>query len=77
MGGVADLAPHFVKATEMAAIAAAPWRGRGDGKAADGAAVEAMRAVFDEVPFDGRVAIGEGERDDAPMLWIAEPLSSL
>jgi len=77
MGGVADLAPHFVRATEMAAIAAAPWRGRGDGKAADGAAVEAMRAVFDEVPFDGRVAIGEGERDDAPMLWIGEPLGSL
>ena len=39
--------------------------------------VEAMRAVFDKVPFDGRVAIGEGERDDAPMLWIGEPLGSM
>ncbi|DAC48501.1 MAG TPA: class II fructose-bisphosphatase [Candidatus Thalassarchaeaceae archaeon] len=68
---------HFVKATEEAAIAAAKWRGRGDGKLADGAAVEAMRAVFDTVPFDGRVAIGEGERDDAPMLWIGEPLGSM
>ena len=35
-----------------------------------------MRAVFDTIPFDGRVAIGEGERDDAPMLWIGEPLGS-
>ncbi len=73
----ADLAPDFLKATEAAAIAASKWKGLGDGKAADGAAVEAMRAVFDTVPFDGRVAIGEGERDDAPMLWIGEPLGSL
>ena len=72
----ADLIPEFLKATEAAAIAASKWRGLGDGKAADGAAVEAMRAVFDSVPFDGRVAIGEGERDDAPMLWIGEPLGS-
>ncbi|HJM19574.1 MAG TPA: class II fructose-bisphosphatase [Candidatus Thalassarchaeaceae archaeon] len=72
-----DLVSHFVRATEEAAIAAAKWRGRGDGKLADGAAVEAMRAVFDNVPFDGRVAIGEGERDDAPMLWIGEPLGSM
>ena len=72
-----DLESHFLAATEAAAIAAAAWRGKGDGKAADGAAVEAMRAVFDQVPFDGRVAIGEGERDDAPMLWIGEPLGSL
>ena len=72
-----DLADHFVQATEAAAVAASKWRGLGDGKAADGAAVEAMRAVFDNVPFDGRVAIGEGERDDAPMLWIGEPLGSL
>ena len=72
-----DLESHFLAATEAAAIAAAAWRGKGDGKAADGAAVEAMRAIFDEVPFDGRVAIGEGERDDAPMLWIGEPLGSM
>ena len=72
-----DLADHFLQATEAAAVAASAWRGLGDGKAADGAAVEAMRAVFDNVPFDGRVAIGEGERDDAPMLWIGEPLGSM
>ena len=72
-----DLEKHFLAATEAAAIAASWWRGKGDGKAADGAAVEAMRKVFDEVPFDGRVAIGEGERDDAPMLWIGEPLGSM
>ncbi len=73
----ADLVPDFLKATEAAAIAASKWRGLGDRKAADGAAVEAMRAVFDSIPFNGRVAIGEGERDDAPMLWIGEPLGSL
>ena len=73
----ADLVPDFLKATEAAAIAASKWKGLGDGKAADGAAVEAMRLVFDRVPFDGRGAIGEGERDDAPMLWIGEPLGAL
>ena len=71
-----DLAEHFLQATEAAAVAASAWRGMGERKAADGAAVEAMRAVFDTVPFDGRVAIGEGERDEAPMLWIGEPLGS-
>ena len=69
-----SLEKYFLDATESAAIAAASWIGLGDGKAADGAAVEAMRNIFDHVPFDGRVAIGEGERDDAPMLWIGEPL---
>ena len=54
----ADFVDFFLEATEAAAVAASPWRGKGDGKAADGAAVEAMRAVFDKVPFDGRVAIG-------------------
>jgi len=73
----ADLEHYFLEATEAAAVAASAWRGKGDGKAADGAAVEAMRGVFDKVPFDGRVAIGEGERDDAPMLWIGEPLGSM
>ena len=73
----ADLVPDFLRATAAAAIAASAWKGLGDRKAADGAAVEAMRSVFDNVPFDGRVAIGEGERDDAPMLWIGEPLGSM
>ncbi len=77
MTGTSDLANHFLRACEDAAIAAAKWRGRGERKKADGAAVEAMRAVFDSVPFDGRVAIGEGERDDAPMLYIGEPLGCL
>ena len=72
-----SLEKYFLDATESAAIAAASWIGLGDGKAADGAAVEAMRNVFDNVPFDGRVAIGEGERDDAPMLWIGESLGSM
>lgn len=77
MASTSDLADHFLRACEDAAIAAAKWRGRGERKKADGAAVEAMRKVFDTVPFDGRVAIGEGERDDAPMLYIGEPLGSL
>ncbi len=71
-----DLIPDFLRATEVAAVAASKWIGLGDGKAADGAAVEAMRGVFDTIPFDGRVAIGEGERDDAPMLWIGEKLGT-
>jgi fructose-1,6-bisphosphatase class II len=77
MTSTSDLAEHFLRACEDAAIAAAHWRGRGERKLADGAAVEAMRKVFDTVPFDGRVAIGEGERDDAPMLYIGEPLGNL
>ncbi|OIR12963.1 MAG: fructose-bisphosphatase, class II [Marine Group III euryarchaeote CG-Bathy2] len=76
MGSVAGLAPEFLRATEAAAIAAGSMRGCGDNKAADAAAVAAMRAVFDTIAFDGRVAIGEGERDEAPMLWIGEPLGS-
>jgi fructose-1,6-bisphosphatase II len=73
---VAGLAPEFLRATEAAAIAAGRMRGCGDNKAADAAAVAAMRTVFDTIAFDGRVAIGEGERDEAPMLWIGEPLGS-
>ena len=73
MAGTSDLADYFLRACEDAAIAAAKWRGKGEGKKADGAAVEAMRAVFASVPFDGRVAIGEGARDDAPLLSIGEP----
>ena len=77
MAAVGELADHFRLACERAAIASDEWRGKGDGKAADGAAVEAMRSTFDQVPFDGRVAIGEGERDEAPMLWIGEPLGNM
>lgn len=76
MGKVSQLANHFLDAVDMAAIASAKWRGKGDKIAADAAAVEAMRITFDNVPFDGRVAIGEGERDNAPMLYIGERLGS-
>ena len=63
---------EMVRVTEAAAIAAARLVGRGDEKAADHAAVEAMRAAFNELEFDGTVVIGEGERDEAPMLYIGE-----
>jgi fructose-1,6-bisphosphatase II / sedoheptulose-1,7-bisphosphatase len=63
---------EMVRVTEAAAIAASKWIGRGDEKAADAAAVEAMRTAFNELPFDGTVVIGEGERDEAPMLFIGE-----
>ena len=76
MGQVSQLANHFLDAVDMAAIASANWRGKGDKIAADAAAVEAMRMTFDAVPFDGRVAIGEGERDEAPMLYIGEQLGN-
>ena len=77
MGITTDLSQHFIEAVDQAAIASAAWRGKGDKNAADDAAVEAMRRTFDQVPFDGRVAIGEGERDDAPMLFIGEELGSM
>ena len=63
---------EMVRVTEAAAIAASRLIGRGDEKAADAAAVEAMRKGFDELAIDGTVVIGEGERDEAPMLYIGE-----
>ncbi|MXO65777.1 class II fructose-bisphosphatase [Altericroceibacterium endophyticum] len=63
---------EMVRVTEAAAIAASKLVGRGDEKAADAAAVEAMREAFDELYMDGTVVIGEGERDEAPMLYIGE-----
>jgi fructose-1,6-bisphosphatase II / sedoheptulose-1,7-bisphosphatase len=63
---------EMVRVTEAAAIAASKWIGRGDNDAADDAAVEAMRKAFNDLPFDGTVVIGEGERDEAPMLFIGE-----
>ena len=63
---------EMVRVTEAAAIAASKLIGRGDEKAADAAAVEAMRRAFDELEIDGTVVIGEGERDEAPMLYIGE-----
>ncbi|RVQ66521.1 class II fructose-bisphosphatase [Croceicoccus ponticola] len=63
---------ELVRVTEAAAIAASHLIGRGDEKAADHAAVEAMRIAFDDLYMDGTVVIGEGERDEAPMLYIGE-----
>ena len=63
---------EMVRVTEAAAIAASQWIGRGDNDAADAAAVEAMRAALNELPLCGTVVIGEGERDEAPMLYIGE-----
>ncbi len=63
---------EMVRVTEAAAIAASALIGRGDEKAADAAAVEAMRRAFDDLHIDGTVVIGEGERDEAPMLYIGE-----
>ncbi len=66
------LALHLLRSTQAAALASLEWVGRGDKNAADRAAVEAMRAVLAEVPGRGRVVIGEGEKDDAPMLYNDE-----
>ncbi|MGQ5702797.1 class II fructose-bisphosphatase [Sandaracinobacteroides sp. A072] len=63
---------EMVRVTEYAAIAASRLTGRGDEKAADAAAVAAMRAALNQLPIDGTVVIGEGERDEAPMLFIGE-----
>ena len=67
-----ELALEFVRVTEAAALAAGRLMGRGDKEAADQAAVDAMRTVFDTVQIDGTVVIGEGEMDEAPMLYIGE-----
>lgn len=64
----------FVKVTESAALAASRWMGRGERDAADGAAVEKMREALGEMEISGRIVIGEGERDEAPMLFIGEEL---
>lgn len=71
-----NLALEFIRVTEAAAIEAARWIGRGDKKAADGAAVRAMRARFNAIDFLGKVVIGEGEKDEAPMLYTGEKVGS-
>ena len=63
-----NFALEFVRVTEAAALESARLMGRGDEKAADHAAVEAMRKMLNSIQFDGTVVIGEGERDEAPML---------
>ena len=66
------LALEMVRVTEAAAIASARFMGRGDGIEADRAATEAMRRTMDEIDMAGTIVIGEGERDEAPMLYIGE-----
>jgi fructose-1,6-bisphosphatase class II len=67
-----DLSLEFLSVVEQAAIACAHTMGQGDGHSSDRAAVEAMRSCLDNVPIDGTIVIGEGERDEAPMLYIGE-----
>jgi fructose-1,6-bisphosphatase II len=69
-----NLAMDLMRATEAAALAGGRWMGRGDKNAADGAAVEAMRVVLNSVSMDGVVVIGEGEKDEAPMLFNGEQI---
>jgi fructose-1,6-bisphosphatase class II len=71
-----NLALEAIRVTEAAALNCARLTGRGDEKAADQAAVDAMRKAFDALPIDGTVVIGEGERDEAPMLYIGEKVGS-
>ena len=71
-----NLALELVRVTEAAALAAARWMGRGDKEAADQAAVDAMRLLMDTVPMDGTVVIGEGEKDNAPMLYNGERIGN-
>jgi len=69
-----NLALELARVTEAAALAASRWMGRGDKEGADGAAVDAMRIVLQTVPMDGIVVIGEGEKDEAPMLYNGEAI---
>lgn len=71
-----SLSMELVRITEAAAIASSKWMGRGLKNEADDAATEAMRTVFDTIPMRGTVVIGEGEMDEAPMLYIGEQLGS-
>jgi fructose-1,6-bisphosphatase II len=71
-----SLSMELIRVTEAAALSSARWMGRGDKESADGAATSAMRDVFDTVPMKGTVVIGEGEMDEAPMLYIGEKLGT-
>ncbi len=72
-----DLAVEFLRVVEKAAIASARTMGQGDRKLADQAATEAMRSTMDKVPMRGTIVIGEGERDEAPMLYIGEKVGAV
>ena len=71
-----ELAIEFSRVTEAAALAGYKWLGRGDKNIADGAAVHAMRIVLNQINIDGEIVIGEGEIDDAPMLYIGEKVGT-
>jgi fructose-1,6-bisphosphatase II len=71
-----NLALELVRVTEAGALASARWMGRGDKNTADGAAVDAMRRALGMIPMDGLVVIGEGEKDEAPMLYIGEKIGT-
>ncbi|MDK8180004.1 class II fructose-bisphosphatase [Paenibacillus sp. UMB4589-SE434] len=71
-----QLALEIARVTEAGALASASWIGRGDKHSADHAATSAIREMFDSVPIDGTVVIGEGEMDEAPMLYIGEKVGS-
>src|SRR6188768_4447628 len=70
------LSLEIVRVTERAAVSSARLRGHGNEKAADQAAVDAMRRELNKLPIDGTVVIGEGERDEAPMLYIGEKVGN-
>jgi len=72
-----ELTLEIVRVTELAALASAQWMGRGVKNEADGAATAAMRKMLDSVPIDGTVVIGEGEMDEAPMLYIGEKVGNM
>src|SRR5258708_22806761 len=71
-----DLAPKFIRVVENAAIASARTMGRGEGELSDKVAVESMRGTMDSIPMRGTIVIGEGERDQAPMLYIGEKVGA-
>src|SRR3984893_2656767 len=71
-----NLSLEPVRVTEAGALASARWMGRGDKNKSDGAAVDAMRRALGMIPMDGVVVIGEGEKDEAPMLYIGEKIGT-
>ena len=71
-----DLASRFLRVVEVAAIASARTMGRGERKFSDQVATEAMRRTMDTIPMRGTIVIGEGERDEAPMLYIGEKVGA-
>src|SRR5580658_187130 len=71
-----DLASRFLRVVEVAAIASAHTMGQGERKLSDQVATEAMRKTMDSIPMRGTIVIGEGERDEAPMLYIGEKVGA-